>query len=62
VNLGSRHRQPSEKPKNPWKEALNFNEAATSYLFGDILIGLITAIQYMFQPKATLNYPFEKGK
>jgi hypothetical protein len=61
--IDSRARQPKEEPpKNPWKEAFNWNVAATSFFLGDIFQGLVTAIQYMFQPKVTLNYPFEKGK
>jgi NADH-quinone oxidoreductase subunit I len=34
---------------------------ARGLLLGEILSGLALTFRYMFKPKATLNYPFEKG-
>jgi NADH-quinone oxidoreductase subunit I len=37
------------------------DRAAGSLLLREILSGLALTFSYMFKPKATLNYPFEKG-
>ncbi len=37
------------------------DRTARSLLLREILSGLALTFSYMFRPKATLNYPFEKG-
>ena len=37
------------------------DRAARSLLMTEILGGLALTFRYMFKPKATLNYPYEKG-
>lgn len=37
------------------------DRAARSLLLTEILGGLALTFRYMFKPKATLNYPYEKG-
>ncbi|MCQ8241398.1 NADH-quinone oxidoreductase subunit NuoI [Rhizosaccharibacter radicis] len=34
---------------------------ARTFLLTELLGGLATTLRYMFKPKATLNYPYEKG-
>ena len=34
---------------------------ARSLLLGELLSGMALTFKYMFKPKATLNYPYEKG-
>ncbi|MGE0251439.1 MAG: NADH-quinone oxidoreductase subunit NuoI [Dongiaceae bacterium] len=38
------------------------NRTARSFLLGELLGGLWLTFKYIFKPKYTLNYPFEKGK
>ena len=38
------------------------DRAARSFLLTELLDGMALTLKYMFKPKATLNYPFEKGK
>ena len=35
--------------------------AARSLLLSEFLAAFILSMRYFFKPKATLNYPFEKG-
>eukprot|EP00300_Choanocystis_sp_HF-7_P030921 c39935_g1_i1.p1 GENE.c39935_g1_i1~~c39935_g1_i1.p1 ORF type:complete len:213 (+),score=49.89 c39935_g1_i1:36-641(+) len=45
---------------NPsWEELINHN-AKTMFLT-EMLRGMAMTMEYVFQPKVTLNYPFEKG-
>jgi NADH-quinone oxidoreductase subunit I len=37
------------------------DRSARALLLGDMLGGLWLSIRYFFRPKATINYPFEKG-
>ena len=37
------------------------DRTARSFLLMELLSGLAMTFRYMFRPKATLNYPFEKG-
>ncbi|TAH32789.1 MAG: NADH-quinone oxidoreductase subunit NuoI [Alphaproteobacteria bacterium] len=37
------------------------NRTARSFLLTEILRGLALTFKYMFKPKYTINYPFEKG-
>ena len=37
------------------------DRAARSLLLGELLSGMWLTLKYFFRPKATLNYPFEKG-
>ena len=38
-----------------------FDRAARSFLLTEIIGGMALTLRYMFKPKATLNYPYEKG-
>jgi NADH-quinone oxidoreductase subunit I len=38
-----------------------FDKAIRYFLLTDILTGFRLGLKYMFKPKATINYPFEKG-
>ncbi len=38
------------------------DRAARSFLLTEIIGGMALTLRYMFKPKATLNYPYEKGK
>jgi NADH-quinone oxidoreductase subunit I len=38
-----------------------FNRTARSFLLTEIISGLALTFKYMFKPKYTINYPFEKG-
>lgn len=38
------------------------DRAARSLLLGEIVSGLGLTLRYIFKPKATLNYPMEKGQ
>ncbi len=38
-----------------------FTRAIRGFFLGDIFKGLFLTFKYMFKPKVTLNYPFEKG-
>src|SRR5690348_556328 len=42
-----------------WKQA--FEHAAQNLLLMEIMRGMFVAFSYIFAPKATLFYPFEKG-
>ena len=37
------------------------DRAARSLLLGELLSGMWLTLKYFFRPKATLNYPYEKG-
>src|SRR5689334_15379910 len=37
------------------------DRSARTLLLGELLSGLALTFRYMFKPKVTLNYPFEKG-
>ncbi|MBV6632623.1 MAG: NADH-quinone oxidoreductase subunit NuoI [Alphaproteobacteria bacterium] len=37
------------------------DRTARSFLLAEIVNGLALTLKYMFKPKVTLNYPFEKG-
>jgi NADH-quinone oxidoreductase subunit I len=37
------------------------NRAAKSVLLQELLIGMWLTLKYVFRPKVTLNYPYEKG-
>lgn len=37
------------------------NQSAKAFLLSEIVNGLALTFKYMFKPKVTLNYPFEKG-
>ena len=37
------------------------DRTAQSFLLAEIVKGLALTLKYMFKPKVTLNYPFEKG-
>jgi len=39
---------------------MGFDRIAQSYLLLDLLPGMGTTLRYMFKPKATQNYPYEK--
>ena len=38
-----------------------FDKAVRYFLLADILTGFRLGMKYFFKPKATINYPFEKG-
>ena len=38
-----------------------FDKAVRYFLLTDILTGFKLGLKYFFKPKATINYPFEKG-
>ena len=38
------------------------DRTARSFLLTEILGGMALTLRYMFKPKATLNYPYEKGR
>ena len=38
-----------------------FNRSAQSVFLKEILSGMMLTLKYMFKPKVTINYPFEKG-
>jgi NADH-quinone oxidoreductase subunit I len=40
--------------------ALRLAQSARSLFLGEFLAALALSVQYMFKPKATLNYPHEK--
>lgn len=37
------------------------DRSARTVLWSELVTGLALTLKYMFRPKATLNYPFEKG-
>jgi NADH-quinone oxidoreductase subunit I len=41
--------------------AMKLDQAARSLFLGEFVSALALAVRYMFKPKATLNYPHEKG-
>src|SRR3978361_897795 len=49
------------KPKNPWMELLNWDRFSEKFFFTEIMGGMWINLNFFVQPKATLNYPFEKG-
>ena len=40
---------------------ININATARSLLLSEFVSAFFLAMRYFFQPKPTLNYPFEKG-
>jgi len=40
---------------------VNLDTSATSLFLTEMIRGLLVTFKYMFAPKVTLNYPFEKG-
>ncbi len=40
---------------------MRLDRAARSVFLGEFIVAFVLAIRYFFKPKATLNYPFEKG-
>ena len=38
-----------------------FSRGARALFLGELVSGLWLTLRYMFKPKATINYPFEKG-
>ena len=40
---------------------MNFNRILKTIFLSEFVKGLYLAIKFMFKPKATINYPFEKG-
>lgn len=38
-----------------------FKRTARTWLLGEIVIGMLTTLRYMFRPKVTQNYPHEKN-
>src|SRR6202050_49434 len=41
--------------------ALRLAQSARSLFLGEFLAALALSVQYMFKPKVTINYPYEKG-
>jgi len=41
--------------------SFNFTRAARQFLLLEIIKGFYMTFKYMFKPRATINYPFEKG-
>ena len=37
------------------------DKSAQSVFLKEILSGMLLTLKYMFKPKVTINYPFEKG-
>ena len=37
------------------------DRTARSMLLGELVAGLSLTLRYFFRPKATINYPYEKG-
>ncbi|MCA8906382.1 MAG: NADH-quinone oxidoreductase subunit I, partial [Rhodospirillaceae bacterium] len=37
------------------------DRTARSFLLTELITGMALTLRYMFRPKATLNYPYEKG-
>jgi hypothetical protein len=42
-------------------EAMRLDQAARSVFLKEFVSAFVLAMRYFFKPKATLNYPFEKG-
>ncbi|MDE1151207.1 MAG: NADH-quinone oxidoreductase subunit NuoI [Micavibrio sp.] len=40
---------------------MSFQKTASSFLLVEIVKGFALTFSYMFRPKVTINYPFEKG-
>ena len=40
---------------------MRLDRAARSVFLGEFISAFVLGIRYFFKPKATLNYPFEKG-
>ena len=45
----------------PWSFAVRLDQAARSVFLKEFAQALVLGMRYFFSPKATLNYPFEKG-
>ena len=41
--------------------ALRLAQSGRSLFLSEFFAALILSIRYMFKPKATINYPYEKG-
>jgi len=50
-----------EKKVNPWKEFFNWDNSSQIFFFTEIIGGMWVNMNFLVQPKATINYPFEKG-
>ena len=37
------------------------NRGVTTFLLTELLSGLTLTLRYMFRPKVTINYPYQKG-
>jgi len=46
---------------NPWKEFFNWDNSSQVFFFTEIIGGMWVNMNFLVQPKATINYPFEKG-
>lgn len=51
----------TSKPSKSLKERLQLEEFAESFLLPEMIRGMFVTLKYMFEPKATINYPLEKG-
>ncbi|MFZ1215455.1 MAG: NADH-quinone oxidoreductase subunit I, partial [Pseudolabrys sp.] len=40
---------------------MRLDRAAKGLFLAEFMTGFVLAMRYFFKPKATLNYPFEKG-
>ena len=56
---GDRLGRSSRRGIGPWR--LRLDQAARSLFLGEFVSALGLSLRYMFKPKATLNYPHEKG-
>src|SRR5690242_11993032 len=52
----------------PWRSAKSrrdsmptLDRVARAYLLGEIVAGFALTLRYMFKPKATINYPYERS-
>ncbi|HEY6980588.1 NADH-quinone oxidoreductase subunit NuoI [Reyranella sp.] len=39
----------------------SLDRAARSFLLSEVIAGFVLTFKYMFKPKVTVNYPYEKG-
>ena len=39
-----------------------FDRTARSFLLAEVISGFALTLKYMFKPKVTVNYPYEKGR
>src|SRR6186997_233939 len=50
------------RPVTREDETMRLDKAARSILLTEFVSAFFLAMRYFFKPKATLNYPFEKGR